>query len=72
MATHCEICGRPLSDKKNRFCLPHARSTLRKLEAVGYLQPLQISTVDGANQKLSRHRFLTLPDGPVTPAKTSD
>lgn len=62
MATHCEVCGRPLKDRKNRFCLPHAKATLKAMERSGYLQPLTISTVNGPNQRLSRHRFLTLRD----------
>lgn len=62
MATHCEICKRPLSNKKDRFCKPHAKATLRKLESAGYLEPLTVTTVDG-QQRLSHQRFLTLQDG---------
>lgn len=62
MATHCEICKRPLSNRKNRFCPTHATQTLRKLEASGYLEPLTVTTVDG-KQTLSHQRFLTLRDG---------
>lgn len=62
MATHCEICKRLNRSVKDRFCPTHAKQTLRKLEASGYLEPLVVTTVDG-QQKLSKQRFLTLQDG---------
>lgn len=62
MALNCEICKRPTKSRKDRFCPTHAKQTLRRLEASGYLEPLTVTTVDGP-QKLSKHRFLTLQDG---------
>jgi hypothetical protein len=61
MAATCEKCGAKTSNRKNRFCDPHAAQTLQTLEAAGYLEPLTVTTVDGV-QKLSNRRFLTLPD----------
>lgn len=59
MGLHCEVCKTTLSNRKNRFCPRHAKQMLRKMEDSGYLEPLVVSTVDGANQHLSRDRFLT-------------
>lgn len=60
--THCKVCGTLLGSTKEMFCQRHQKLTLKKLEASGYLEPLQISTVDGPNQRLSRRRFLTVLD----------
>lgn len=64
MASRCETCGNLLSDTRDRFCPSHARQHLRHLESIGYLQPLEISTVDGPRQRISPRRFLTLPHEP--------
>lgn len=63
MALTCKICGHPTPSVKDLYCRKHQRSTLRQLEAEGYLEPLTVTTVDGV-QQLSKHRFLTLPDAP--------
>jgi hypothetical protein len=64
MASRCEKCGRLLSDTRDRFCPSHARQHLKHLESIGFLQPLEISTVSGPRQRLSPKRFLTLPHEP--------
>lgn len=58
----CESCGVPLSDRTARFCQIHAREFLIKLEAVGYLEPLE---------GISPHRFLTLGEQPNPPIPNS-
>lgn len=63
MASNCEICGALNPSKKDRFCRKHAKTTLRKLEKAGYLEPLELRTVSGFS-KLSNQRFLTLQDEP--------
>lgn len=63
MALNCEICGIKNTSRKDRYCRKHQKTVLRRLEQVGYLEPLKVTTVDGV-QKLSRQRFLTLQDGP--------
>lgn len=59
MASHCEKCGLKLRSKKDRFCPTHAMQVLRRLETVGYLQPLREMTASG-DQVISTKRFLTL------------
>lgn len=66
MALNCEICKRPTRNRKDRFCPTHAKQTLRRLEASGYLEPLEVTTVNG-RQKLSNHRFLTIQEGSMPP-----
>lgn len=61
MAKNCEICGTLNASTKDRYCRHHARQTLRRLERVGYLEPLEVRTIDGLT-RLSSQQFLTLPD----------
>lgn len=63
MGRKCEKCQDETPSKSDRFCLKHARQTLRKLEAEGYLEPLRYTTQDGV-QVLSTKRFLTLSEEP--------
>lgn len=72
MGLHCETCDATLKDRKNRFCHRHALQVLRRMERDGYLQPLTVSTVDGANQKLSDRRFLTVREKGEATEMTSD
>lgn len=66
MNRKCEICGRPTPEKADRYCLRHQTAILEKLDEAGYLEPLTLMTVDG-QQRLSRRRFLTVPEAPLRP-----
>lgn len=60
MSLRCQFdgCNRKTTSKKDKFCLKHAKQTLKALAASGYFQPLEVTTIDGTT-RLSNREFLT-------------
>ncbi len=57
MATHCETCGEPLDNRKNRYCRPCAFELLTEMRHAGYLQNTHVPRYfsEGRGRKGIRH-----------------